>query len=206
MKLNKKIFIIGIMIIVIIIFFITFFIKSNYKKINIGDNMSNKTLDECKEYIYNISSYEATAEVTIKSNKNENRYLVKQKCINDMYLQEIIEPENVKGVKITYQNNSLTIENTKLRLKKIYEDYPYISENILFLNDFITQYKQNENNSKIEKDNENITVTIKTDNKYKAEEKLYINSSTGLPTKLIVQDNNQKEIIYILYNEIKLNN
>lgn len=206
MKLNKKILIVVIIIIIFIIFFIAFFIKNNYKKINIGNNISNKTLDECEEYIYNIRSYEATAQITVKSNKNENKYLVKQIYTDGMCSQEILEPENVKGVKITYESNKLTVENTRLQLTKIYKDYPYICENILFLNDFISQYKENNTYTNLEKNEENIIFTIKTDNKYRADEELYINTSTGLPEKLIVQDNNQKVIIYILYNEIKLNN
>ena len=41
--------------------------------------MSNKSADEIKEYILNIESYKAIAEVTIKSNKNENTYKLEQK-------------------------------------------------------------------------------------------------------------------------------
>lgn len=203
-SMKKKIIIICLIVLVGIL--IMFFIKNNYKKNKIGNNISNSTLEECEKYIYNINSYEAIVQITVKSNKNENKYLIKQVCKGDTAAQEVLEPENIKGIKIIYKDNQLTVENTKLTLKKIYESYPYVSENVLFLNDFIKQYKQNNENSNIEKNEENVILTVKTKNKYRAKEQLYINIKTGLPEKLVVQDNNKNTTIYISYNEIKLNN
>ncbi len=40
---------------------------------------------------------------------------------------------------------------------------------------------------------------------YISSKKLVINKETGIVEKLIVQDTNQKNIVYILYNEIKIN-
>ena len=203
-SMKKKIIIICLIVLVGIL--IIFFAKNNYKKNKIGNNISNSTLEECEKYIYDINSYEAIVQITVKSNKNENKYLIKQVCKGDTAAQEVLEPENIKGIKIIYKDNQLTVENTKLTLKKIYESYPYVSENVLFLNDFIKQYKQNNENSNIEKNEENVILTVKTKNKYRAKEQLYINIKTGLPEKLVVQDNNKNTTIYISYNEIKLNN
>ena len=71
-KSKQKIIIITIIVIAIVIF-ISIFLKINYKKINTGNNILNKTLDEVQEYICNINSYEAIMEVTINSNKNTNK-------------------------------------------------------------------------------------------------------------------------------------
>ena len=38
-----------------------------------------------------------------------------------------------------------------------------------------------------------------------AHKKLLIDKETGNITKLVVQDKNKKNIVYILYNEIKIN-
>lgn len=183
--------------------------QKNYKKTNMGNNISNKTLDECEEYIYNISSYEALAEITVTSNKNVNKYKVKQTCDKNKTIQEVIEPENIKGVIIKYEDNNLTVENTSLNLKKIYQDYPYVAENSMFLNDFIKKYKELEeeksSNCKVEKKDGNIIYKIEWDNKYKKNQQLYLDENTGIPTKMIVEDDNQKVLVYILYNEIKLN-
>ena len=140
--------------------------------------------------------------------KNTNKYIVKQNCTENERMQEVLEPENIKGVKITYKDNTLSVENTSLDLKKIYQDYPYIQENVMFLTDFIAQYKECKvnGNTNVEKEDDNIIYTIKFEEKYKQTQQLYVSEKTGNPVKMIVQDNNQKAIVYILYNEIKLNN
>lgn len=74
---NKFLKIFVIVIIILCIFLFIFF-RNTYKKINIGNNLSNKTLDEYEEYILNISSYSATLEVEVRSNKNTNKYIMKQ--------------------------------------------------------------------------------------------------------------------------------
>ena len=204
--INKRNIIIFILIIACVFcFIILFFAKNNYKNINTGNNNSKKTLDECEEYIYNISSYEAVAQITVQSNKNTNKYLVKQVCNKDQNTQEIIEPDNLKGIKITYKDKTLILENTSLNLKKLYKDYPYIEENSIFLMDFIAEYKKNKEmeNTEIEIENEEIIYKIKTNEIYMKQKMLYLDKKTGTPTKMIVQDNNQKNIIYILYKEIK---
>ena len=43
------------------------------------------------------------------------------------------------------------------------------------------------------------------ENKYTENKILYINKETKLPTKLIIEDNNQNTTINIQYNEIELN-
>ena len=125
---------------IVTIFLIIFFIH-NYKKINSGNNTS-KTTSEIIDTILNMQSYSAKLTVKIKSNKNENTYVLEQKNIgNEKYKQEIIEPSNIKGTIIKYNGNNLEIQNTRLKLSKIYENYPYIAQNELLLNSFIEDYK-----------------------------------------------------------------
>ena len=45
--------------------------------------MSNKSADEIKEYILNISSYEAEVEINVISNKNQNKYKAKQQFVKE---------------------------------------------------------------------------------------------------------------------------
>ena len=75
---NKKILILTICIILIGIVTSVFFIKNNYKFSKTGNNISNKSADEIKEYILNMESYEATAKITIKSN---NTTIFDGKCV-----------------------------------------------------------------------------------------------------------------------------
>ena len=203
---NRRILLfIGVLIGFLLIIFIINFTRKDYKNINIGNNISNKTLDDVEEYILNISSYKAKLEVTINSNKNTNKYILTQVHNKDEDVQEIISPENIKGMKLLYKDNTLTIKNTMLDLQKVYNNYPYIESNNLWLNSFIEEYKISKN-KKIFNEDENIIILIEVsmDSKIKYKE-LYLDPKTLNPTKLLIQDNDKNEIIYILYNEIELN-
>ncbi len=203
---NKKLFIFSIIIICLIL--ITFLIKNNYNFSKKGNNMSNKSADEIKEYILNIESYKAIAEVTIKSNKNENTYKLEQKYNrkDNVYKQEVLEPENIKGVQFIYDGTNLKVENTKMNLNQIYTNYNYIESNELGLASFIEDYKQSNEAKYIEKNGKVILETdVKKANKYVANKKLYIDKEKGEIEKLEINDITQNTRIYILYNKIEIN-
>lgn len=194
---------------VIVIIIIAIFIKINYKSLKFGNNMSSKSAEEIAQYILDINSYEAQAEITVESNKNSSKYIVKEEASkdNNVFKKEILEPENISGVFFIYDGTNLKIENSKLNLSKIYENYPYVGENTITLMDFINDYQESEETN-ISENNGDIVLEAKTKNgnKYISYKKLYINKSTGKPSKLEIQDITQKTTIYILYNEIKINN
>ncbi|MEE1389917.1 MAG: hypothetical protein U0M00_05160 [Clostridia bacterium] len=194
---------------IIIVVIIAFFIKFNYKKIKSGNNISIKSADDVKNYILGISSYEATFKVEINSNKNNNSYLIKEQYIkeNGIYKQEVLEPENIKGVTTIYDGSSLKIENSNINLSKIYENYQCLGDNALSLSAFIDDFLDSGENKVTENENEIILETsAKNGNKYINHKRLYIDKKTSKPTKMEVQDITQKNTIYILYNEIKINN
>ena len=115
-------------------------INKTAKTSKIGKNSSSQ---EIVNYILNISSYETKIDVEIKSNKNSNKYKIKQTYINnENNTQEVLEPSNIQGVKIIKEGNNLKIENTKLSLTKIIENYSDITQNNLDLMSFIENYKQ----------------------------------------------------------------
>ena len=197
-KLNKKIII--FIIIIILSILIIFFFTNKTKKIKFGNNSSSQ---EIIDNILNISSYETIIEVEINSNKNTNKYIIKQKYIApDISEQEIIEPENIQGIKIIKNKNELKIENSKYNLSKIYNDYEYMTDNCLDLNTFIENYKLNGKEIYEEKDNE-IILCIETNHKYNKYIELYISKETGKPTKMEIKDNSKNTLIYILYREVK---
>lgn len=196
----KRILIIGIFMIAIIATFM-FFLKKDYKTENFGNTINSSSI---QEYILNMKSYEAEVEITIKSNKNENKYLAKQEANSEKAKQEILEPEHIKGVTIQYEKNELKIENTKLNLSKLYQNYPYIQNNTLFLTSFIEEYKTTSNQKEMENEKEIILEIKNPGNKYHNCKRLYIDKATKKLTKLEVQDSTQNTIVYILYNEIKI--
>ena len=139
---EKRTMIIILFVIVLILFVILNFFS--YKKVKTGNNITNKTLQEVENYILNIRSYNAEIELSVNSNKNSNKYILKQefKSPKSCY-QEVIEPQNIKGLTIKYDGVNMQISNSKLELSKIYNNYEYISDNVLWLSDFITNYKNN---------------------------------------------------------------
>lgn len=201
---NKKLFIIiGIAVLIISILIFIIFKIIHYKKIQTGNNITDKTLTEVEEYILNISSYDAEIEVTVESNKNTNKYVINQKfCEPNISSQEIIEPKNIEGLSIKYDGSNLEISNTKLNLNTIYENYKYLTDNVLWLSDFIQNYKNN--GGKIIENNGIIIMEFKKDSKYCTTEKLYIDRSANKITKLVIEDENNKSRIYINYNKIEI--
>ena len=203
---NKRKITIIIVITILLVILAIFFIKNNNKTAKTLKIGNNSTSQEIVDYILNISSYKTEISVEIKSNKNSNKYKIKQTYIdNNKNEQEVLEPSNIQGVKIIKEGTNLKIENTKLTLTKIIENYPDITQNNLDLISFIENYKNNLN-SKFKEENNQIIMetTAKTENNYQKYEKLYIAKETGKPTKMEIKDTNQNIIIYIIYNEINI--
>ncbi|MBQ3407733.1 MAG: hypothetical protein IJH12_00830 [Clostridia bacterium] len=204
--MKKRIFTIFLIFFVGIIFII--FIKNNYKKIKFGNNESNKSVKDIEAYILNINSYKATVEVTVNSNKNSNKYLMSQESNikENTSRQTIINPQNIEGVEIISKNGDIAINNSRLNLSEIYNEYPHISENILWLDSFIDKYKNAEVKSDIYEDKEYIVMEIDDkNNKYFKSRKLYLDKHTGLPKKMVAHSDDKKNEIYIIYNEIIIN-
>lgn len=203
--MKKKYWLI-LLIIIIIGIIICIFYKNGVKNLKIGNN---KTSQEIVDYILNINSYEVQVTVNITSNKNSNKYILKQIYQSpNISSQEVLEPSNIQGVKIENNGEVLKIENANLNLNSILENYSYLGDNCLDLYTFIENYKSDENAEYEEKDTEIIMKTTSNieENIYIQEKVLHIDKETYNPTKLEIKDNNQKTTIYILYNEVKLNN
>ena len=200
---NKKL--LFILIIIIVIIFLSIFISKNViKKQKNGNNMNSQ---EIVDNILNLKSYKSKISVQVNSNKNQNKYILTQEYNTENgCIQEIIEPENIAGVKIIKKDNNLKIENSQLDLKKIYENYLGLEDNSLDLICFINEYKDNPKSEFEEKNGEIIMKTkANKNNLYLKNKSLYINKEKIRPTKLIIQDNNQNSTIIIEYNEIELN-
>lgn len=198
LKIKKLIF--GIIIVLLILLIAFIFFKTEYKGTYLGNNISE--ID-----ILNISSYEATVEVSVISNKNQNKYIMKQKYKKEnVFKQEILEPSALKGLTITSDGNMVTIENKILDLKNVYEN---LGGNISNLNlvSFIQNYKNGEKNETSETEEAIIMKTEIKDskNKYQMYQNLYLDKKTNLPTKMEILDINKNVTVYILYREINVN-
>lgn len=190
-------------VILIILIILTIFLIFYYKNSKIGNTTINKSEEQIVQDILNISKYKAKLEIEIQTNKNKTKYVITQEANKAERKQEVLEPENIQGLTIEYKENQLTIDNSKLQLNKVYENYKSIVDNNLWLGSFIADY-QKEGNIKIQDDEMVLETKSKEANQYAIYKKLYIDKKTGKPTKLTVQDVNQKTLVYILYTEIEI--
>lgn len=198
-KKKKIITICFIIFLILIVFLFCYFYMVKNSKIG-----NNKSSQEMVDDILNIKTYEAVIEVDIKSNKNENKYIIKQEYDGEnKNSQEVLEPSNIKGVKITKTNGELKLENTNLNLVSIFENYEYLSENNLDLDTFISDYKENDN-SKYTENQEQIIMKTTSKKDSKINKTLYINKKTGKVEKLEIEDANKKTAVNILYKEIEV--
>ena len=203
MRDKRKFFIIIFIILLLLLIFI--FFRKNVANIfkNGNTNISQENVND----ILNLKSYELISKITIKSNKNENKYVIKQSYINPDYSsQEVLEPENIKGTKIIREKNQIKLENTSLNLTKIFQDYEYVSENMLDLSTFLEEYKEGKTNIKENEKEKILEVILSDNNPYVGKKILYIDKDTGKPTKMEIEDDNKNTKIHILYIEVKINN
>ena len=200
---NKKIKYIFIFIICLIIGLIILLNLRNNKSKNlkVGNNIDSQ---EIVENILNLKEYECEIDVEITSNKNVNKYKIKQNYIKDVKSeQEILEPQNIAGVKIIKDKNELKIENTRLSLINIYKNFRELTENNLDLYSFISDYNSHKESEYIEKQEQILMNTeSKDENKYQKFKTLYISKEDGKPIKMEIKDANKKNTIYIIYNRI----
>ena len=201
MKKFIKITLIIISFLLIILAIIIFLINNNYKNQKIGNN---KSIEEIKNYILNIKTYRANLEMTVINNRNENKYKLIQEVKEGYEKQVMQEPEEIKDLEMTYKDGKLEIKNTKLNLNKIYENYLEVSNNNLFLTEFLKCYKEKE--GLIENEENTVILNInESKNKYNNIQRLYVNKDSLKPEKLEIYDDNNKLKVYILYNEIEIN-
>ncbi len=197
---NKKI----IIFLFVLLFFLAIFILKNMTKSQ--KNGNNMNSQEIVDNFLNLSSYKTKINVQVNSNKNKNKYILRQEYNTENgSVQEVIEPENIAGVRIIKKDNNLKIENSELDLRTIFENYDGIEDNSLDLINFINEYKQSSEKNLEEKNGEIIMKTKSNkENKYLKNKTLYINKKNFMPTKLIIQDNNQNTTINIEYIEIEI--
>lgn len=197
--MNKKIVLIFaiICIIIFLIFYYIFCIS--------GNNMIRNKKEFVEDILENLEKYEANIDVTITSNKNENKYNMKQVVEGKNSMLIINSPENVKGLEIEIKDDNLKITNKKTNMKKVYENYKSIINSSLFINSFIEEVK--EFPTEIQENENEIVVKVDLgikNNTYIKLKELYLDKGTGLPKKLIIKDNKQKINTSIIYNDIKI--
>lgn len=194
-------------IVIFVIIFCMIFGILYYKNFLFGNNISKNRSNKIEDILGNMENYCAEIIATVSSNKTQNEYVIWQEVNGNESKQEVKQGEDIKGVKIELNENHLKISNTKLNLEKVYENYTNLLNHAMFLNSFVADYKNEENDSNYSEEDGEIIFEVKLNsnqNTYIKYKKLYVDSKTGKPTKLEIKDNAKKKTICIIYNNIEL--
>ena len=179
-----------------------------YKTLKNGNNINSKSEKEFIDYILNdMKEYKANADVKIISNKTENDYKIYQDVTNGKSTQKVLNEKDEDIIEIVLENNKLKIANQILNLEKVYEEYSTLLNNSLFLNVFLDEYKNEENNHKVYEENGDIILEIelvKNINTYARFKRLHISKDIKSIKELIVLDDNKKIRACIKYNNIEI--
>ena len=188
----KKKYIIFFVIILLIIFVICY-----YNTLKFGNNIIVKDENKIVDYVLNrVNEYEAEVEVTIESNKTTNIYKMKQNVSKNYSSLEVISTGKINGLKIEFMEGNLKIQNTELKVDKIYENYNPLMNNTLFLDTFINKFKES-NGTTYMKDDEVVFEVASFG-------KLYVDIKTAKPVRLEIKDNTKKSNICINYISIEI--
>lgn len=196
--MNKKaVFIFAV--ICIIVFFIFYYIFCLF-----GNNKDRNQNEFVEDILKKLECYEANIDVIIRSNKNENRYNMQQIVDKDYSKLILNTPDNVKGLILEINNKTLRVSNRKIEMEKIFENYKFINDNLLFLSTFIEDYKDNKSTIYEENGEIFIEILLKHNNTYIKSKTLYLDKQTNMPNRLIIKDEAQNINTSIIYNDIKI--
>ncbi len=146
----KKMYIILFFVIILLIIFAFCYYNTSI----FGNNIIIKNENKIVDYVLNnINEYEAEIEVTVKSNKTTNIYKMKQNVSKNYSSIEVLSKGKINGLKIEMKDRNLKIQNTELKLDKIYENYEPLTNNTLFLNTFIKKFKESNSTTYMKENN-----------------------------------------------------
>lgn len=199
----KRVILITIFTSLSILFIFMILNKNNNKKIN---TVNNKSIQEIEHFLLNINSYKADLDIIIKSNKNENKYKIKQEVKENYEKQIVEEPEEIANMEIVYENGTLKINNSNINASKVFNSYPYITDNSIFLTDFLKEYKKTDCREIKEEADKIIMIINNAEKTYNNKKELIVDKRTLKPESLIIKNKNNEIKTYILYNGIEINN
>lgn len=175
-----------------------------------GCNQFNRgSLHAEGNFFKELKQYEAEVTVTFLKDEQPNGMKMKQIAnMSGIYEFTVIEPEHLKGTKISYDGNQIT------------EYYPSLNKavkvkagsacNEILLTSFVSRYLTNENikEQKIQLNGEMLRtyeMPIDGNFKYLSKEKLWLDEKRQLPLKMEIYDDVGNVTIEIIYEDFKFN-
>lgn len=174
--------------------------------------------------VLNMTSYYAEFEITVRSNKNINTYIMNEWYKKDIGTrQEFLDSSNTKVVILTLVNKTI-IQNENQKNIMMLDEYITKYTNVLSINTFLNIYSEYKNKkccfsaNSYEKVNninmildntckmgENCTCSVKDIVEQVSKIELKLDKNSGKPLTYIVYDHNKNECISIVYNKFDIN-
>ena len=171
---------------------------------------SHDAYEEIYERYYNMKSFSAVAEVTVKSDKTENRYVVKQLYeAPDSFLIRVVEPKELEGSGVSLQGDQMIL-NSGFGHNEALGGELSAGHGVLFVSDFFETYFKSEETSVSAATSKGDSVTILEcflggKNEKRFMQKLWIDNETFLPLKLETYDINQNPSVTVSFREFQRN-
>ena len=173
-----------------------------------GCNQSDKVLIHSeRNFFKELKAYESEATITFLKDKQPNKIKMKQVAsMKGTYEFTVIEPEHLKGVKVSSDGHQIT--EYYPNLNKTVSVKESSVQNEVLLTSFISRYLTNENIKKqeIQSNGKSIStyeMPIEGDFKYLSKEKIWLDERSQLPLKMEIYDHTGNVTIEVIYEDFK---
>lgn len=175
------------------------------------EKTKEEEFNDIQKTFSNINNYTSLAEITVTGNKSSKSFKVKHVFERpNKYVSEILEPKNNLGNKTIYSGERAYLYNKKIDQYTILKEVKASDEKALFLGYFLRNLNAV---SDLEISRETIDqdkylvigIEMPGNNTYRHYEKLWIDTKTHLPLKLIIYDDDNKETVNVEYKDVKYN-
>lgn len=165
--------------------------------------------NDFNKFSQKFNSYKANAEITVYGNKGTSKYKVVQYFMGQSKLRiEVLEPNNLKGNIIIYNDNNKTLYNPLINEKVVLpkgQDDKFTYMGIITKEVFFNENTKAEKERRGDIEYIKIKAAIPESNKYKKTAGLYMDEKNYYPVLMEVIDEAGRITMTVKYNSFELN-
>ncbi len=171
---------------------------------------SHNVYEEIYKRYYQMESYSAVAEVTVKTDKTENSYRIKQLySAPDSFFVEVLEPQAVEKSGFSSVNGETRFFSGVGNEKVVSFDFG-TGRSDLFVSDFFEAYFESEETAVFASKSQGDAVTVMEcflngKNEKRFLQRLWVDNKTFLPIKLETCDINKNPVVTVVFEEFERN-
>ena len=165
---------------------------------------------EIYERYNKMTSYSATAEVTVRNERTENSYVARQLFLApDKFLNEVITPKEIEGSGFVFRAGELALKSGTGQDIEIY-DVPLLNVGVLSVNSFFESYYKSEETAVLTSGGafEESTILecfLSSKNKNRFRQRLWVDNKTYLPLKMETYDIENNPVVTVVFREFDRN-